>query len=169
LPFTLRQFKLVKTYGRVEVILNSSVLKPNSLFTFYVKDGNIINQTDFSTVGPANASFALSDYAYDALTQNITLTVVNFYVGIVYSFEYKLSVRSDTDPEVVFMTGYANLSAMGHYPIQFKMPLTNANSGINLTISVWNPFGSFNQSFTLSSRNALHYTSQVGKVQALYD
>lgn len=128
---------MVTSYNRTEVILNSSILKPSSLFSFFVKDGDVMNSTYFWTVATPNASFALSNDTYDGLTQNLSLVVTNFYVGMVYSYRYRMSV-TESGGEVVFISGVANLTALGNYTILFRMPLTSSDYQVNMTILLWN-------------------------------
>lgn len=96
-----------------------------------------MNSTYFWTVATPNASFALSNDTYDGLTQNLSLVVINFYVGMVYSYRYRMSV-TESGGEVVFMSGVANLTALGNYTILFRMPLTSSDYQVNMTILLWN-------------------------------
>lgn len=65
LASTITSFdQVVPDYYKINITLNQTVLKPNSILNFFVKDEDVVNSTQFSTAPPATASFMLDTLTF---------------------------------------------------------------------------------------------------------
>jgi len=99
-----------------------------------------VNSTQFTTVLPATASFLLNSTAFQPLTDQLNLTIVNFNSSGVFAFTYELYVESLLDPMTMFSTGFANLTNLTNFVILFSLPFTQADVNIKFTARLYTPY-----------------------------
>jgi hypothetical protein len=127
----------VRDYYKLNITLNSTVLKANGIFNFFVKDEDVVNSTEFTTVQPATASFSLDTTSFEPITGILNLTVINFNGSGIFPFNYEFYVESSLDPKTLFLSGFANITTLTNYVILFSVPFTQENTNIKLTVRLF--------------------------------
>lgn len=135
---TMRSFSpVVRDYYQLNITLNTTVLKAGGIFNFFVKDEDVLNSTQFTTVQPATASFQLDTTTFEPLKTQLNLTIINFDGHGTFPFTYEFYLESETDPLNMFKTGFANISTLTNYVILFSVPFTKADTGILLKVRLF--------------------------------